>query len=234
MNTKGSRFVFLSLIGIISLAAAATLTVFPALSAEGPIPTPSVPVGEERVGTVTFSDLNLEKYPTISAYLSVTDPAGQPINLVTIGDLAVTEEGKEVSGLTIIEADPVTDPLSVVIAVDISGSMAGTPLEAAKRAAESFIGLLKPGESQPRRHQDVNVNLGLTDDKDALTKAVRGLAYKGDTALYQAIIDSSKILDAAPVGRRMLSSSPTAGTIRPTARPPTPTRSRRRARRGRL
>ncbi len=206
MNTKGSRFIFLSLIGAISLAAAAALTVFPALSAEGPIPTPSVPVGEERVGTVTFSDLNLEKYPTISAYLSVTDPAGQPINLVSIGDLAVTEEGKEVSGLTIIEADPVTDPLSVVIAVDISGSMAGAPLEAAKRAAESFIGLLKPGDKAAlvTFDQDVYINLGLTDDKDALTKAVRELTYKGDTALYQAIIDSSKILDAAPVGRRIV------------------------------
>ena len=206
MNTRGSRFIFLSLIGAISLAAAAALTVFPALSAEGPVPTPSVPVGEERVGTVTFSDLNLEKYPTISAYLSVTDPAGQPINLVSIGDLAVTEEGKEVSGLTIIEADPVTDPLSVVIAVDISGSMAGAPLEAAKRAAESFIGLLKPGDKAAlvTFDQDVYVNLGLTDDKDALTRAVRELAYKGDTALYQAIIDSSEILDAAPVGRRIV------------------------------
>ena len=128
MNTKGSRFIFLSLIGAISLAAAAALTVFPALSAEGPVPTPSVPVGEERVGTVTFSDLNLEKYPTISAYLSVTDPAGQPINLVSIGDLAVTEEGTEVSGLTIIEADPVTDPLSVVIAVESRGAWPGRPL----------------------------------------------------------------------------------------------------------
>ncbi len=203
MNNKGSRFIFLLPAGAFFLAAA--VAAFPVFSAEEPLPTPSVPVGEERMGTVTFSDLNLENYPTITAYLSVTDPAGQPINLVSIGDLAVTEEGKEVSGLTIIEADPVTDPLSVVIAVDISGSMAGAPLAAAKRAAEAFIGLLKPGDKAAlvTFDHDVYVNLGLTDDKDSLIKAVRGLKYKGDTALYQAIIDSAKILGAAPAGRRI-------------------------------
>jgi VWFA-related protein len=204
MNNKSSRLIVLSLAGAVFLAAA--VAVLPVLSAEDPVPTPSVPIGEERVGTVTFSDLNLENYPTIAAYLSVTDPAGQPINLVSIRELAVTEEGKDVSGLTIIDADPVTDPLSVVIAVDISGSMAGAPLDAAKRAAESFIGLLKPGDKAAlvTFDQDVYVNLGLTDDKDALTKAVRELKYKGDTALYQAVIDSAKILEAAPAGRRIV------------------------------
>lgn len=205
MNKKDSRRGILWLFGAVFLSAVA-LAAFPAVPAEGPLATPSVPVGEERVGKVTFSDLDLEGYPTITAYLSVTDPAGRPINLVSISDLVVTEEGKEVSDLTIIEADPVTDPLSVVIAVDISGSMAGAPIEAAKRAAESFVGLLKPGDKAAlvTFDQDIYVKVGLTDNKETLTTAIRAINYQGDTALYQAIVDSAGILDAAPAGRRIV------------------------------
>ncbi|MBN1573610.1 MAG: VWA domain-containing protein [Deltaproteobacteria bacterium] len=155
---------------------------------------------------MTLSQLNLKDYPTITAYLSITDPDDRPINLIDIKDLTVTEEEKPVGDLKIIEADPVTDPLSVVLAIDISGSMAGKPLEKAKNAAEAFVNLLEVGDKAAivTFDQDVYQDMPLTDDKTALVNTIRGLKYKGDTALYQAIIDSADVLKDAPDGRRIV------------------------------
>jgi len=155
---------------------------------------------------ITFSDFDLSGYPTISLYLSITDHAGRPIDIMNIKNLTVTEEDTPVENLELQPTDPVRDPLAVVLAIDISGSMAGTPLSRAKEAAEVFVELLEPQDKVGLVTFDHNVyvDVPLTDDHDAVIEVIRGLEYKGDTALYQAVIDSSELLSDATEGRRVV------------------------------
>jgi Ca-activated chloride channel family protein len=155
---------------------------------------------------ITFSDFDLSEYPTISLYLSITDPAGRPVDIISIENLTVSEEDTPVENLELVPADPVQDPLTVVLAIDISGSMAGTPLARAKEAAEIFVELLEPQDTVGlvTFDHDVYVDVPLTDDHDAVIDVIRGLEYKGDTALYQAIIDSAELLRDVDEGRRVV------------------------------
>jgi len=157
-------------------------------------------------GAITFSDFDLSEYPTISLYLSITDQEGRPVDILNIENLTVIEEDTPVENLELVPTDPVRDPLSVVLAIDISGSMAGTPLARAKEAAEIFVELLKPQDTVGLVTFDhnVSVDVALTDDHDAVIDVIRGLEYKGDTALYQAIIDSSELLSDVGEGRRVV------------------------------
>ena len=43
-------------------------------------------------GTITFSDFDLSEYPAISLYLSITDSAGRPVDILNIENLTVLEE----------------------------------------------------------------------------------------------------------------------------------------------
>lgn len=157
-------------------------------------------------GAITFSDFDLSEYPTISLYLSITDRAGRPVDILNIENLMVLEENTPVENLELVPTDPVRDPLTVVLAIDISGSMAGTPLARAKEAAEVFVELLEPQDTVGLVTFDHNVyvDVPLTDDHEAVIDVIRGLEYKGDTALYQAIIDSSELLSDVKEGRRVV------------------------------
>jgi VWFA-related protein len=155
---------------------------------------------------ITFSDFDLSEYPTISLYLSITDHAGRPIDIMNIKNLTVTEEDTLVENLELEATDPVQDPLTVVLAIDISGSMAGMPLSRAKEAAEVFVEMLEDQDTVGLVTFDHNVyiDVPLTDDHETVIEVIRGLEYKGDTALYQAVIDSSKLLSDVPEGRRVV------------------------------
>ncbi|MBN1882397.1 MAG: VWA domain-containing protein [Deltaproteobacteria bacterium] len=157
-------------------------------------------------GVITFSDFDLSEYPTISLYLSITDQEGRPVDILNIEDLTVLEEDTPAENLELVPTDPVRDPLTVVLAIDISGSMAGTPLARAKEAAEVFVELLEPQDTVGLVTFDHNVyvNVPLTDDHDEVIDVIRSLEYKGDTALYQAVIDSSKLLLDVTEGRRVV------------------------------
>jgi len=157
-------------------------------------------------GTITFSDFDLSEYPTISLYLSITDREGRPVDIMNIENLKVSEENAPVEKMELVPTDPVRDPLTVVLAIDISGSMAGTPLARAKEAAEIFVELLEPQDTVGLVTFDHNVfvDVPLTDDHNNVIDVIRGLEYKGDTALYQAIIDSSELLADVQEGRRVV------------------------------
>ena len=125
---------------------------------------------------------------------------------MNIENLKVTEEDSPVENLDLVPTDPVRDPLTVVLAIDISGSMARTPLARAKEAAETFVELLEPRDTVGLVTFDHNVyvDVPLTDDHNHVIDVIRGLEYKGDTALYQAIIDSSELLLDVGEGRRVV------------------------------
>ncbi len=102
------------------------------------------------------------------------------------------------SNLTVaINGDPVDltvtsaeiDSIHVTLIIDVSGSMAGEPLEAAKAAAVTFV------ESMPAQSETTVISFGDTarvdiaasPDPEAAIAAIAALEPRGETALYDGI-----------------------------------------------
>ena len=96
-------------------------------------------------------------------------------------------------------------PLDVVLAIDVSGSMKGDALAAAKTAANGFvlrvptggrIGVVAFGAS-------VAVNSPLSADHSRAVNAVAGLSASGETALYDGLRSAAGMFDS-PTARRVV------------------------------
>lgn len=90
------------------------------------------------------------------------------------------------------------DQLQVALAMDVSGSMQGAPLDAAKAAAMSFVDTLPRGARAGlvTFGDRAQVVVPVTDDRRTLDGAIRGLRAAGETSLYDGVIAASKLFVA--------------------------------------
>src|SRR3990172_8557596 len=99
-------------------------------------PQPSLAVAVQQVDDADFSSVRL--------VVGVTDEAGRPLTGLTAEDFLV--EAGEVR-LPLQDARTVLDAgtgIGVVLVIDVSGSMDGAPLDAAKEVSREFIRQLGP------------------------------------------------------------------------------------------
>ena len=104
----------------------------------------------------------------------------------------VTENGEPVPGLSVeplLESEEVS--LTVTMALDVSGSMAGEPLDSMKTAAIQTVETLTSQEVSVGLISfatTVDVLAEPTQDVAALTAAIEGLEAAGRTALHDAVV----------------------------------------------
>jgi tight adherence protein B len=99
-----------------------------------------------------------------------------------------------------------SDALAVVLAIDTSGSMAGSAIAAARNAAEEFV------QKMPAGTQVAVIGFSgspyvaspFTTDRNALTAAISGLQANGETALYDAVSTGAAQLATTGGARRAL------------------------------
>jgi VWFA-related protein len=137
---------------------------------------------------VDIASVDSSRFPSLSAVVNVLDAKGRPVAGLDTGSFGATVDGQPatVEGLQSVVDSQVS--LSVVLAVDASGSMAGAPLTAAQSAAAEFVNGLPP--------QDLVAVLAFSDtvtsvqeptaDKAAAIGALQNLTAVGDTALFEA------------------------------------------------
>src|SRR5690242_5531917 len=91
---------------------------------------------------LVINQVNGRGWPDISLNITLTGPDGKAVPNVDISQFEVSEEGlpQTSTGLALGQSRSV--PLSVVLAIDISGSMSGEKLDQAKSSAISFINSL--------------------------------------------------------------------------------------------
>jgi Ca-activated chloride channel homolog len=118
---------------------------------------------------------------------TITDSDRQYVDL-SVEDLVVTEDGVEQKIDAFHEA---VAPVSIVLALDASGSMRRSAGEVVE-AAREFVASLRPEDSlAPLLFADEAVfTHDLTTDRDTALKAIEGYQAVGGTALYDAIADS--------------------------------------------
>jgi VWFA-related protein len=169
-----------------------------------PAATPWPAGAQQPEPALTINQVDASAYPEVRAVATVLDARGVPVSGLTAAQFQAFDDKTQ---LTVAGATAGQDSslgLSVIIVIDVSGSMAGAPLAAAKQAATEFAAQLAPNDDAAviAFNQQVTPVIGLTNDRQRLTAAIAGLQAGGGTALYEAAQTSAFLANAAASPRR--------------------------------
>jgi tight adherence protein C len=152
---------------------------------------------------LTVDRLDASEFPTVRVIVSATDASGRAITGVTERDLHVTESGMPQTAT--IELAAVNAPVTLALALDTSGSMAGAPFSAAKAAIASMLERLGPSDSAALITFATTARVAhpLTGDTKAVVNTLSRTAAGGNTAVYDGLVAAlDAIADAPPDSRR--------------------------------
>jgi uncharacterized protein YegL len=159
---------------------------------------------EPDTAPVTILSVDDSAFPNVTAILSA-EQRGVPIMDLALRDLTVQETGVAALPIGIKSAVDSDLPLALAIVLDISGSMQeGDTLGKAKAAATSLVANLRPSDqvSVIAFADEVRIVQPLTSDRSAATAAIAGLRVAGATALYDAVVQASKVAAGSSAARR--------------------------------
>jgi VWFA-related protein len=135
-----------------------------------------------------ITGIDATNLPTVVITASVTNALGQPILGLTQDNFAVSVEGIDgvVPDSTIVSVENVTSdsiPFSVVLMIDVSTSMDGTPLDEVKAAARVFVNTISENDNVAIMTFGSTTALvqDFTTDKDVLISAIDSLQAGGVT-----------------------------------------------------
>ena len=153
-----------------------------------------------RVSVVSVDE---SRYPIVRVTLTA-ERDGRPLGEPAAGDVTVTVAGRPVPVRSVSAQTDTSVPVSVVLAIDVSGSMAGDTMTRAREAASSLVAALGPSDRAAvvAFGSTVRVVQPLTQSKPALQAAISGLQAGGDTALYDAIVRAAGLALESGTARR--------------------------------
>ena len=145
----------------------------------------------------------------VRAYVTISSDDQESVQGLSISDFSALEDGNEI---TIEDVSQTDEPMSIVLAIDTSGSMQAmdnsgkTSMEAAKEAAVEFISMLG-NEDRVALYSfdnDTNFKLDFTVEHETAIEAVNGLSAKhmAATRLYDTILEAVQKASEIPKGRR--------------------------------
>jgi Ca-activated chloride channel homolog len=126
----------------------------------------------------------------INVTATVSDPSGRFVSGLQQDDFIVYEDNKPVD-VTHFSAERV--PVSLGIALDTSGSMAGNKIQAAQDALDRFLYELLDKNDEIFLYRFSNVPMllqGWTRDRQLLSRALGRITPNGGTAMYDAVADA--------------------------------------------
>ncbi len=131
----------------------------------------------------------------------VTD-GRQPVGGLTIGDFDLRDNGVK---QTIDDLQVGEVPFSMMLALDVSGSMAGAPLADLQDGARAALEALQPGDRAAliAFSHTITTATPWTSDRQPLASAITGLKAIGSTSLFDAALAAMVQRDPEP-GRRNL------------------------------
>jgi VWFA-related protein len=138
---------------------------------------------------VTINQLDATAYPELRAVVTALDASGVPEQGLTLAQFQAYDGDTPLTVTGLQSAQDASLKLSVVLAIDVSGSMAGEPLDSAKQAAGEFIRALGPNDEAAIVAFNATVTpvVPFTNDRAKLTNGIAGLQAGGGTALFEAV-----------------------------------------------
>ena len=183
-------------------SAALAMSLFLALSGVSP--------ASAEGGQISLLGTRTTSYPKVYFRVAAADARGMPIGGLKAGDFVVRENGQEVTEMDVLPVRQSKTPLSIVMAVDSSGSMnEEDKAPRAREAANAFIGELR-GIDQVEIAgfgSTVSVVTPFTSDRNALKAGLEKLAPAGETALYDALFTAVADASKAPGNRVVMALS---------------------------
>jgi len=170
--------------GWLALLAIAALAFAPAPQAQ-----------DEAVVQVTQIDRS--QFPTVQVYVSITDAEGMPLP-VPAEAVQLFENGEPVR-LEAVAGQGEIGPLTTLLVIDVSGSMAvAGKLKAAQAAAHAYVDQMREGDQAGVLAFNVESDLlqPITRNRQALHTAIDALETHDDTALYDALLEGVALLES--------------------------------------
>jgi VWFA-related protein len=150
---------------------------------------------------LTIPQVRMNTPGRVEALVSVVDERGAPVRGMGAANFSLSLDGKAVPDFGVKPVQETDSGISVVLAMDVSGSMKGERIRAAQRAAAQFVANLSPsdycsllafGNSATWRVEEFTRNksqvqaeierLEATDPRTVLNEAFFRAAQKGDKA----------------------------------------------------
>ncbi len=144
---------------------------------------------------IRITQIDTSDFPKVTLYVAVTDSDGDPVGLDP--DRIRLMENGEIIPLDQSEGAGEIDPLTVLLAMDISGSMLyAKKLESAKAAARVFVDQLRPTDriGLLAFHTEIFYVQPITEDRELILNAIDNLKADEDTVMYDALIEGINIL----------------------------------------
>ena len=147
-----------------------------------------------------------EQAGRMAVSVQVIDSAGRPIGGLSTVNFKVALEGAPLSVSDVVSASATRVPASILLLVDVSGSMQGEPMQRARSAMQEFVKKLDPADQVAIMTFSSGVTLlqDFTANRSQLSQAINKLTPTGDTALYDAVIQAAEKIGSAPAGRRLV------------------------------
>jgi uncharacterized protein YegL len=136
--------------------------------------------------------------------VAAADSTGQPLRELSAANFQVEVEGAAVADLAVERATETGKPLSLLLLMDVSGSMRGAGISAAQRAASALLDQLDKEDhcSLMTFGSDVRTAVEFTRERLKIRDAIGALAARdAQTHLYQALLEAVERASAAPSSR---------------------------------
>ncbi len=159
---------------------------------------------QEQTLTVNVAGFTAPDWPQAQTVVTVLDNDGRSVAGLTAAEFSTSLNDSPVPVTAVTRGVDSSLPISVVLALDTSGSMAGGAIEQAKAAAHRFLDGLGPQDSVAiiTFSTTVGTALPFTDDRPAAHAAIEGLVAEGTTALFEATAESVRLASNAHNARR--------------------------------
>ena len=151
--------------------------------------------------------ISLEEQPgRLTLNVSAIGPDGKAIPGLTTDNFRLSMNGVALPVASVQTAGGARPTTSVLLLVDVSGSMQGDFIIQSRTALLEFVRGLDPTDPVAIMTFDSSVRLvqDFTADRAVLTRAINGLVPLGDTALYDAVLQGTQKIQEAPEGRRLV------------------------------
>jgi tight adherence protein B len=158
---------------------------------------PAVALQAERE-EVVLVDVNLANYDENGQVTVVAE--FRNIDEFDPEQMVISQDGVVIDGFEVLEIEDSSVQVGVVLAIDVSGSMEGEPLQAAKDAAIRFVNQKSEQDSIAlvTFSDQVNFLVPFTDNARTVTARISELEAEGGTAFYDAVVRSAQLYAAAP------------------------------------